>query len=294
MILTNFSRPSSQSEMEIMFTFDFAVPIRQVKRILQASVVALLDTKGFLKHEEAKVRIKGVNSMGIEYKVKYWIDASKVAPGKSKDRVIESIITNLQKTGISPAYPKEDFYYAPMQSKTVDYRSEKGRLLLIGQIDALEQLQDDELEMIASKMILRNFTKGETLFSEGDSGDSMFLVVEGVLKVSINRNGTELNIAQITPGQFFGEMSMLTGELRSATIRATTDIIAYEILRDHLRDIFEKRPIVMESISKVIAERQLSNTKMLDQLNEKEKTIEVESLAQQLWKRIISFYRFTG
>ncbi|MGE5372190.1 MAG: mechanosensitive ion channel family protein [Solirubrobacterales bacterium] len=289
MVITNFSRPSTQSEMEIMFTFDFSVPIREVKRILQTSAVALLDTKGFLRHEEPKVRIKGVNAMGIEYKVKYWIDAAEIGPGKSKDRVMESIITNLQKSGISPAYPKEDSYYAPMPAKVVDYRSEKGRLALLGQIDALEQLETEYLEMIASRMTLRYFEPGDTLFQEGDPGDSMYLVVVGVLKVQVNRNGADLNIAQITPGQFFGEMSMLTGEPRTATIRAATDVIAYEIQRQHLSEVFEKQPKTVELISTVIAQRQLSNDKVMSQLSETEKKSEVESLAKQLWRRIMTF-----
>lgn len=289
MVLTNFSRPTSESEMEIMFSFDFTVPIRDVKRIIYSSVVALLDRKGFLKHEEPKVRIKGITPLGIEYKVKYWINASQIGPGKSKDLVMESIITNLQKSGISPAYPKTDAYYAPMPAKTIDYRSEQGRLALLHQIDALEQLEVEYLEMIAAKMNLRYFDSGEILFREGDPGDSMYIVVVGVLKVIVVKEETELTIAQITPGQFFGEMSMLTGEPRTATIRAATDVIAYEIYRDHLNEVFEKQPKSVEIISNIIAQRQLSNDKFHEKLSEQEKNSEVESLAKQLWRRIISF-----
>ncbi|MGE5379510.1 MAG: mechanosensitive ion channel family protein [Methylocystaceae bacterium] len=289
LVLTNFSRPSSESEMEIMFSFDFAVPIRDVKRILQSSVVALLDTKGFLKNEEPKVRIKAIDPTGIQYKVKYWIDASQIGPGKSKDLVMESIITNLQKSGITPAYPKTDYYYAPMPAKTVDYRSADGRLALLRQIDTLEQLEVEYLEMIASKMMLYYINKGETLFREGEPGDSLYIVVVGVLKVIVNKDNIEHTIAQITPGQFFGEMSMLTSEPRTATIRAATDVIAYEIHRDHLNEVFKKKPETVEIISTIIAERQLANDKYYQKLSEKEKDSQVESLARQLWRKIMSF-----
>lgn len=289
MVITNFSTPSSESEMDMMFTFDFSVPIRDVKRILHSSVVEVINTKGFLRHEEPKVRIKGINAMGIEYKVKYWIDAGLIGPGKSKDKVMESIITNLQKSGIAPAYPKTDSYYATMPSKVVDYRSEKGRLSLLGQIDALEQLETEYLEMIASRMVLRFFETGDVLFKEGEPGESMYIVVVGVLKVSVSRNGAELDIAQITPGQFFGEMSMLTGEPRTATIKAATDVIAYEINREHLSEVFEKQPKTIEIISTVIAQRQLSNNKTMEKLSENDRKNEVESLAKQLWRRIVSF-----
>lgn len=289
MVLTNFSRPSSESEMEIMFTFDFAVPVRDIKHILQSSVVALQDTRGFSKREEPKVRVKGINSMGIDYKVKYWIDASQIGPGKAKNLVLESIIDNLQKSGISPAYPKTDAFNADMPDKMVDYRSEKGRLALLRRIEALEHLVDEYLEMIASRMNLRYFENGEVLFNEGDPGDSMYIVVVGVLKVVVLRNNTEHTIAQITPGQVFGEMSMLTGEPRTATIRAATDVIAYEVHRDHLSEVFEKQPETVEIISTIMAQRQLSNDKFYAKLSETEKNSQVESLAKLLWRRIISF-----
>ena len=289
MVLTNFSRPSKDAEMEILFHFDFSVPVRDVKRIIHSSVVAVLDNKGFLKTEEPKVRVRAISELGVEYKVKYWIDPSQIGPGKSKDLVLESIITNLQKSGFSPAYPKTDSYYAPMPPKTIDYRSAEGRLALLGKVDALEQLETEYLEMIASRMNLHYYNSGETLFKEGDPGDSMFIVVVGVLKVSVLRDKTELIIAQITPGQFFGEMSMLTGEPRSATIKAATDVIAYRINREHLNEVFEKQPLCIDIISTVIAQRQIANDQLSEKLSEMEKGQKVESLAKQLWNKIVSF-----
>jgi len=289
-VLTNFSRPSSDAEMEILFHFDFSVPVRDVKRIVHSSVVALLDTRGFLRTDEPKVRVRAIDELGVEYKVKYWIDPSQIGPGKSRDLVLESIITNLQKSGFSPAYPKTDSYYAPMPPKTIDYRSAEGRLALLGKVDALEQLETEYQEMIAAQMNLRYFNASETLFNEGDPGDSMFIVVVGVLKVSILRDKEELTIAQITPGQFFGEMSMLTGEPRSATIKTATDVIAYEIYREHLNEVFEKQPRCIDIISTVIAQRQISNDKLSEKMSEREKGQKVESLAKQLWNKIVSFH----
>jgi len=289
MVLTNFSRPSNDAEMELLFHFDFSVPVRDVKRIIYSSVVTVLDNKGFLKTEEPKVRVRAINELGVEYKVKYWIDPSQIGPGKSRDQVLESIITNLQKSGISPAYPKTDSYYAPMPPKTIDYRTAEGRLALLGKVDALEQLETEYLEMIAAQMNLRYFNASETLFNEGDPGESMFIVVVGLLKVSILRDNEELTIAKITPGQFFGEMSMLTGEPRSATIRTATDVIAYEIYREHLNEVFEKQPRCIDIISTVIAQRQISNDKLNEKLSEREKGQKVDSLAKQLWNRIVSF-----
>lgn len=288
-VLTNFSNPSSISEMEIVMTFDFAIAIKDIKRILETSVVAVVGNKGFVKGEMPKIRIKAITSLGIEYKIIYLIDASLISPGKAKDLIMESVISNLQKSNVSFAYPKVDSFNGPMQKKELDYQSEKGRLTVIRQVDGFEQIDEKYLTMIASRMKLIHMESDQILFSEGDLGDSMYIVILGVLNVLVRKEDELLQVAQLTPGQFFGEMSMLTGEPRSATVRAQTHVIAYEISRSDLNEAFEASADIPELISKIMAKRQVANTKLLDELSEKETEQRVESIAKQLWKKIMSF-----
>ena len=288
-ILTNFVQPTSDTEVEMMFSFDFSVPHQDIKRILISSVVAHLDKPGFTKRDVPKVRIKSINDQGIDYKLKYWIDASKIGPGKSKDFVYESIITNLKKASITPSHPKLDAIYAPMAETVLNYRSEEGRINLLRQVDAFEQLEDEYLKMISSKMLLKHYTAGQTLFREGTNGDSMYIVVIGVVKALVAKNGVDVTVGQLTPGQFFGEMSMLTGEPRTATIEAASDLEVYEIRREHITEVFDKQPKSIEIISTVIAQRQLFNDKYLEKYGAVETGNQVQSLARQLWQKITAF-----
>jgi CRP-like cAMP-binding protein len=88
----------------------------------------------------------------------------------------------------------------------------------------------------------------------------MYVVVEGLLHVFAPVNGAEMKVAQIVPGQFFGEMSLLSGDPRSATVRAGTDTVAFEIGRASVKALMELRPEVAAEIAQVVAERRLGNS----------------------------------
>jgi len=84
------------------------------------------------------------------------------------------------------------------------------------------------------------FTANDIIVEQGAPGDSMYIVAEGLLYVYIaqGESGTLLKVAELSPGQFFGEIALLTGEPRSTTVKAETDALVYEITTD-IRHGFE-------------------------------------------------------
>ncbi len=109
--------------------------------------------------------------------------------------------------------------------------------------------------------------------------------------ISNNSNGERIRVGQIEPGEFFGEMSLLTGEPRTASIVAGTDVVAHEITKDHMRTLLRKRPEVAETISKVVAHRRLLNTQTLANATAEEKIEQTENLAQQIMSKMKSFFK---
>ena len=81
------------------------------------------------------------------------------------------------------------------------------------------------------------FAAGETVVRQGAAGDSMFVVLSGRVRVSIDPSGQE--VAVIPAGGFFGEMSMLTGEARTATVKAIDDVMVLEISPSDFRALAE-------------------------------------------------------
>src|SRR6185312_12028818 len=79
MTVTNFLKPNSSAEFELLFSVDFGVPSERVLRVLTAAAMAVTGA-GILDDpdHEPKARIKGISHEGVEYKVKYWVDCAKV------------------------------------------------------------------------------------------------------------------------------------------------------------------------------------------------------------------------
>ena len=84
------------------------------------------------------------------------------------------------------------------------------------------------------------FAAGEAIVRQGDAGNSMFVVLSGRVRVVLEPSGQE--VAVIEAGGFFGEMSMLTGDPRTATVRAIDDVQALEIPAERFREVALARP----------------------------------------------------
>ena len=100
------------------------------------------------------------------------------------------------------------------------------------------------VEIIASTE-LRSFCQGDIIVTEGEVGSSLFLVVGGAVKVfTRTEDGGNMPLAELGPGDFFGEVSLLTGRPRTATITAGTEVTAIELDRASLDRIAEGHPEV--------------------------------------------------
>jgi CRP/FNR family transcriptional regulator/CRP/FNR family cyclic AMP-dependent transcriptional regulator len=132
-------------------------------------------------------------------------------------------------------------------------------------------LKDDDLQSIISLTIPREYQKDQPILREDDSSsEAMFVILDGEVKVSINGpDGREAILAILEEGDFFGEMSVIDGEPRSATVRATMPTNLVTIRRKDLLDKIAQTPALAEAMliefSKRLrkANRQIYNLAML-------------------------------
>jgi len=103
----------------------------------------------------------------------------------------------------------------------------------------------DALQALLAITTVRNFVDGDAIVREGEPGASLFLIAEGHVEVrTSDPGGRELTLAQLGPGDFFGEVSVLTGRPRTATIVARDAVTVIEIERSQLSTIIERHPEV--------------------------------------------------
>jgi len=115
---------------------------------------------------------------------------------------------------------------------------------MLKNIPLFSSLSDSELTAIEKVALKKTFPKNTILFSEGDKTDSLYIICDGKVKVTINDNeGKELILSMLGPGEYFGEMALLDDKPRSASVmtKETTELLI--ISKNDFMNIFSSNPI---------------------------------------------------
>ena len=290
--ITNVSRPSLATRFQTTITLDFSVPVNRAKRVLLASLQAIHEGQGFFQQNEPEVLVADATDRGLDYMLRYWIVPwAGISPNRARDVVTTSAMEHLRTAGISPAYEKTDIFYRDMPSRNWEGHTHEDQVALLARIDLFSMLEREEVDKIINSIERCIYTKGEVLFRQGEAGDLLFILTEGLLdvSVSVDGNGSMQRVGRVLPGEFVGEMSLLTGEPRSATVSAMTPCVLYEISGDTVHDLLNRRPQIAERLSRVIAERKLRNAETQRRLSEAHCSEEVASFASQFMTRMLDF-----
>ncbi|GIX47945.1 MAG: Crp/Fnr family transcriptional regulator [Candidatus Tectimicrobiota bacterium] len=123
-------------------------------------------------------------------------------------------------------------------------------------VPLFEELSDAELQQLAVVMREHHYRKHATIFHIGDPGNALFILKSGLVKVTIeDRHGREMILRMLYPMDFFGEMSLIDGMPRSATIVAQEPSTALILYRDHFLHIIDKSPRILLHIAAVLSRR---------------------------------------
>lgn len=291
-MVTNVSLPDKPRRLETTLTLDPAVPTERAKRVLLASALAVADDKHLMRDPVPRVLVAGTIPGGVVYNIRFY---SWRGTGESIDRVLKSGLAQLHQAGIPLAYPKQDIYHAELTERRVDVTSIEGLAKLLGHTELFQKLKPEELHELAAAMIRARHEPDSKIIESGAVGDSLIILVEGLLDVSVTmENMKQIRVGQIVPGEFIGEMSLLTGEPRSADVTANTSAITYELTRDTIVDLLEKRPEIAGILSTVVADRQLRNSETFANASAEDKEKQKTSLANQILGRMKAFFRITS
>src|SRR5262245_26921211 len=126
---------------------------------------------------------------------------------------------------------------------------------LISKIDFFSGLDDKILRKLADACIMRQFTKNETIVRQGEMGLGLYLIAKGRVKVDREQGGVRLQVAELGPEQFFGEMSLLDNKPRSATVTGLEDSECVLLTRDSFVKLMNKYPEIPIRMARVLAER---------------------------------------
>ena len=125
----------------------------------------------------------------------------------------------------------------------------------VSKVPVFADLSDEDRRELVTVSAERIYGAGDVVVRQGAEGSSMFVVGKGTLRVAIEPNDTE--VARHGPGGFFGEMSLLTGKPRTATVSAVTDCELMEVTAAAFKRFVVDQPAVLEKVAAAVMQRQL-------------------------------------
>ncbi len=118
-----------------------------------------------------------------------------------------------------------------------------------------EVLDGEEIDILGGQVEQRDFPAGAIIIEEDDEGSSMFIVVAGTVEVTVADDGRARHIATLGEGDIFGEMSLMTGARRSATVTAASPVTALEVTKAAIEPILDAEPELVTRFAAMLERR---------------------------------------
>jgi CRP-like cAMP-binding protein len=286
----NFSHPDPWYRESLRITLPLEVSAEQAERNLLAAAWSL-DLEGEPPFPPS-TRIRGFTERGVDWELRFFVPNAAQA-STLRSQVHRALLHNLRMAGLG--LPSDSLIlHAPLATGTERTGRQALGSFLRG-VELFDGLTDAELERVAADADHHPVPAGQTVMRQGEEGASLFILREGLLRVSIcDAEGLETDVGEILPGHFFGEMSLLTGDHRSATVRAQTDSRICEITRESLQPLLQERPDLVRQLSETLADRQMRNAPKLNRIGPPDLLsgdVSRHSLVKSLFLRISAAFR---
>lgn len=127
---------------------------------------------------------------------------------------------------------------------------------LLGRVPLLSGLSDEELERVAQVAVPRSYPKGARVFHEGDESDACYIVRSGEVRVTREHSdGRAIALATLGSGEIVGELAMLDGEVRSASVEALTDVELLAVAARDMRGLLQRNPAMTAKLVVALTRR---------------------------------------
>ncbi len=258
--IVNYHGGGPLHAMRLEIGLDYDVPPNRIKDALGRAAAA---APGVLAEPPPNVFLKNFGDSAVVYEVRFWLDDHRLH-NVTADAVRTNVWYALRRQGIkipypirylqieraSPASPGGHPASAPARESTRE---------LLSRQPLFQGMRDDGLATLVSRSPVHHYGRGETIIHEKADGASMFVLVRGEATVNVLVDGQQTRVATLQDGDCFGEMSLLTGEKRSASVLAVSDCEVMEITKRTFGEAVARDADLLGRLSELLARRQLAN-----------------------------------
>lgn len=263
--IINYSRPTNSQIQTVYLTLSESYSPNLVKNILIEAVMGLEDVK---LHPRLRSHVVSMQDGCVTYGLSYWLEdySDKVV---ARDKVLTRAWFTLHRAGIHIPDPTGNFMLnmvAENAAEQARHAQQEKLFASVRDLDLLNALNETQLKQLADQTAVATYTSGEYLVKQGDPGDSLFIITKGSVSVYVkSADGRSIYANQLNAGDFFGEMSLLTGEARSASIRANEEIEVIIIDKESFSNVLTQDPTILDRFLAALERRQQGISQSLQQ-----------------------------
>lgn len=281
-----------QHRQWVYFNVDFryapAVVIAAVETALQAEPIP-----NVAREPAPHCLVLDFTDSYARYAARYWL--TDLALTDPTDSVVRSrVYFALQRASIPLSIPAQSLFITEDDAIRRERKREEEvehRLGTLSNVELFQTLRDEERRRLAEELSVAPFASGEAITRQGAEAHWLYIMTKGEAEVRVAVDGNlSKTVASLREGDFFGEMGLMTGEPRTATIIAQTNVECYRLDKEAFHQIIRSRPEIAEDISHVLARRRVELEAVREGLNEEAKRQRLRNAQGDLLKRIRSFF----
>ncbi len=282
-----------QHRMWVFFNVDFRYSPTQVIDVVETALCAE-PIPNVAAEPKPHCLILDYKDSYATYAARYWL--TELALTDPTNSIVRTrIFAALRRAGIQLSIPARTLF---ITEEDETRRARKATEEIARRVEALRHvelfhtLKEEELRELAAHLSLAPFVRGEAMTRQGAQAHWLYIMTKGEAEVRVAVDGSQMakKVAELKAGDFFGEMGLMTGEPRTATVIARTDAECYRLDKEAFNDILRRRPEIAEDISHVLARRRVELDAVRENLNEEAKRRRMHHAQGDLLRRIRSFF----
>jgi branched-chain amino acid transport system substrate-binding protein len=280
--ITNYSYPNKIFEHHFIIHIDPSHAPDRVKKII---LDALLSVKEINQQHLPFVRFKGTTEFSAMYGVFYCSENYQLKT-QIEEIVWNRVFIHLKRAKIHLAMQRHRIYM------TNDVPIEEDESLqsfnLLKDIELFKLFSEKDQTFISQRIKHHHFRASQTIVNQGDDGDSLYIIVEGVVTITINTEDREIELSRLGAENIFGEMALLTGEPRSANVISLTDTYLLEISKQDIAPIIEAQPEISSLLGEVLTQRKQKTQSILKNMENTD--IQDEDIPKRIVSKILNYF----
>jgi small-conductance mechanosensitive channel len=255
-IFLNYSKPDRKVRSSVKIGLEYDAPPDLVKKTI---LEVLHHHQKVLKHPIPDILLTAFDDSAILYEIRFWHENFSNEP-KIKSEINILIWYALKRRNIVIPFPIRNIHHAheerAHQAATREHRCNE-MVRMFEKVPVLAPLSPEERAQLAHQVKIEPFGEGEIIVRQQEAGDSLYIITKGTCEVLLESDSRHFKqVAVLKKGDFFGEMSLLTGEPRSATVRAIEDTEVIMIQKAIFSEILTANSGISEYLGQVLSERQ--------------------------------------